>query len=297
MKRWGKWARNGIAGVLIGGGAILPGISGGVLAVAFGVYRPLMELLSHPIKAIRKYWNLFIPVGIGAAAGFWLFSLLASLFFDNEPAPATCLFVGLIAGTLPGLYRAANDVPEASDVNPPETDADAAAARRNKRNAWIAGACAFAVLTGILLVLKLLPETQSSITPNIWWYLFCGAVWGLSLIVPGLSSSSILIFLGLYQDMTRGIKDLNFAVIIPVAVGIIGMAIALGKGIDTLFRRHYRVCSYAVMGLVVASTVAIIPLAYDGWLQGGLCLLLAVAGFFAAFWMDRLSDKFGRDAG
>ena len=56
-----------LQGALIGGGAILPGISGGVLAVLFGVYQPLMELLTRPIQTIKKRWRLFLPLGIGCA--------------------------------------------------------------------------------------------------------------------------------------------------------------------------------------------------------------------------------------
>ncbi len=291
MKRWGTAVKNLIAGALIGGGAILPGVSGGVLAVAFGVYRPLMELLAHPVKAIGKHWKLFVPVGIGAAVGFILFSFLASAFFENAAAPATCLFVGLVAGTLPGLYRRANEAPDPDE--PAAVPPSAADVQKDRRNAWIAGVCAFLLLAGILLTLELLPQ-GATIQPNLFWFLVCGLVWGLSLIVPGLSSSLILIFLGLYQPMAKGISHLDFGVILPVIVGIAAAAIALGRFADAMFRRHYRVCSFAVMGLVVASTVFIIPLQYDGWLSGGLCLLLAVAGFFAAVWMDRLSAKMER---
>ena len=54
-----------VQGVIIGAGAILPGISGGVLAVIFGIYRPMMEALTHPKQALRRYWRMLLPVGIG----------------------------------------------------------------------------------------------------------------------------------------------------------------------------------------------------------------------------------------
>ena len=59
-----------IHGAIIGLGAVLPGISGGVLCVVFGVYKPIMELLSHPFKAIKKHAKTLIPVVIGIAIGF-----------------------------------------------------------------------------------------------------------------------------------------------------------------------------------------------------------------------------------
>ena len=65
----GLWLLRVIHGALIGAGAILPGISGGVLCVLFGIYRPMMALLAHPIKTFRIYYKLFIPVLLGWAVG------------------------------------------------------------------------------------------------------------------------------------------------------------------------------------------------------------------------------------
>lgn len=60
-----RWLRDLLCGVLIGAGAILPGVSGGVLAVVFDIYRPFMEVLTHPREAIPKYWRWFLPIGAG----------------------------------------------------------------------------------------------------------------------------------------------------------------------------------------------------------------------------------------
>ena len=57
-----------VQGIIIGAGAILPGISGGVLAVVFGIYRPAMELLTHPRRALQRYWQMLLAVGIGWAS-------------------------------------------------------------------------------------------------------------------------------------------------------------------------------------------------------------------------------------
>ena len=65
-----RWLRDLLCGALIGAGAILPGVSGGVLAVVFDVYRPVMETLTHPVRGLRKYWPIFLPLGIGSMVGF-----------------------------------------------------------------------------------------------------------------------------------------------------------------------------------------------------------------------------------
>ena len=96
-----------LQGALIGLGAVLPGISGGVLCVVFGIYRPVMELLSSPFKRFRTHVPRLLPVIIGAAVGFLGIANLLSFFLEKYPDPSVCVFVGLIAGMLPSLMREA----------------------------------------------------------------------------------------------------------------------------------------------------------------------------------------------
>ena len=69
-----KWLLRLLQGAIIGAGAVLPGISGGVLCVVFGIYQPMMELLAHPFRMFKKYYKMFIPILLGVAAGFLLHS-------------------------------------------------------------------------------------------------------------------------------------------------------------------------------------------------------------------------------
>lgn len=264
------WSYSVFQGALIGGGAILPGISGGVLSVLFGIYRPLMELLTHPIQAIKKNYKLFIPVGIGAAIGFILFAKLVAWLFGDAEVYAVCLFVGLIIGTVPMLWKDAGK-------------------EGHTKGGIISAIVAFVALCGILLTLKVFEASE--IPPNDWWYLFCGAVWGLSLIVPGMSSSSILIFVGLYEPMSKGIGDLNFRVIVPVIIGILVVAVTLARFVNMLFEKKYSIVSHAIVGLVCASTVMIIPTSFASVGQFFGCLGCAVVGFAIAFAMDIWGKK------
>ena len=94
-----------IQGALVGVGAILPGVSGGVLCVAFGIYEPMMELLTHPINALKRNYKLFIPFIIGWFLGFVLLARVVELLFTASASIALMLFFGLICGTLPELFK------------------------------------------------------------------------------------------------------------------------------------------------------------------------------------------------
>lgn len=264
----GIWLLRVLQGALVGGGAILPGISGGVLLVTFGIYQPMMALLSHPIRSFGKHYKLFIPFLIGWLAGFLALARVVMLLFEISSSLAVCLFVGLIAGTLPSLFKDA-------------------AKQGTSTVSWTGFAVCLIVFFGFLSFLQ--NGESAAIEPNIWWYVFCGAVWGLSLVIPGLSSSSILIFMGLYQPMTAGISAIDFGVILPLVAGI-GITVALlARLINSLFERHYSIASHCVLGVVIASTLLIIPAEYGGTAD----LLFSVTAFAAGFSTALIMNKYG----
>ena len=261
-----------LQGALIGGGAILPGVSGGVLAVVFGIYRPMMELLSHPFRALKKKLWLFIPVIIGVGIGFVGFAtLMALLFADDSPYPIS-LFVGLILGTVPSLMKTAR-----SQGRKPKADMTALAAT-------------FAGLLAFLILIQSAGSMNLSLTPL--WALISGIVWGFSLIVPGLSSSSILIFMGLYKNIMDDVGRLQMGTVVPLLLGIALVAFLFARVIDKLFDRHFSVASHAIVGLVLASTIMIIPTAFTGIGQILICLMLAAAGFIAAWYLGVWGEKY-----
>jgi len=259
-----------VQGVIIGAGAILPGISGGVLCVAFGIYEPMMAVLARPLKNFRRYWKLLLPIGIGLALGFiGLAGVIADLLEKNS-AVTTSLFIGLIIGTFPSLLK------------------EGAKEGRTK-SMWVALAISTAALLAFFYILKY--STQTTLTPSFGWYIFCGVLWGISIIVPGMSSSSVLLLFGLYQPMSAGIAALDLSVLVPFAIGIIGTVVLLARLVSHLFEHHHGIAFYCVIGFVIASTIPIIPLSFSSVGEALLCVAVAIVGFLGAFLMDRWSEK------
>ena len=128
--------------------------------------------------------------------------------------------------------------------------------------------------------------SMSAITPNFFWFVFCGLVWGLSLVVPGLSSSSILLLIGLYEPMTDGIGNLDFGVILPLAIGLIITVLLTVKGVKYLFDKHYSITMKIIIGIMIASALLIIPSTYPNiWM-----LLGGIACFIVGFIISRIMD-------
>ncbi|MCR4772551.1 MAG: DUF368 domain-containing protein [Oscillospiraceae bacterium] len=256
-----------IQGAAIGAAAILPGISGGVLSVVFGLYRPLMALLACPKKNLKKYASLFLPVAIGWAVGFIGFARLISDLFSRSENVAIWLFVGLIAGTLPGMFSSGSE-----------------GLRPARRTVLLAVMCFFAMF-GLLLFTRIIGVKVSH--PGFFWYLMCGLLWGVSLVVPGFTSSSMLMSMGLFEPLTAGIGALDPGVILPMFLGIVSAALLLARLVNRLFERHYSSAFYAILGIVSASTAAIIPTVYSSPAEIGFCGLAALAGFSAAYLIEK----------
>ncbi len=256
-----------VQGFIIGAGGILPGISGGVLAVVFGIYRPVMELLAHPKTALHKYFSLLLPVGIGAALGFLGGSGLILVLFANSEKLATCLFIGLIVGTLPSLWAEAG-------------------AQGRGRGAYASCAASFLVLSAILLYAQY--GAFYTMKENFFGFLFCGILWGMSLIVPGMTSSSILMAVGLLTPMVEGFTRFDPAVILPWLLGMALVVLSLARVVNWCFKEHYPLFYHAVFGILLASTLTIIPLHYDGARDVIACLIAAMIGALAAYWSAKI---------
>ena len=265
-----RWLRDLLCGVLIGAGAILPGVSGGVLAVAFDIYRPFMEMLTCPKTALPKYWKWIPPLVLGWCVGFLGFAKGIAVAIDLSSTVTTWLFIGLIVGTVPSLFREAG---------------------REGRNAvsWLSLIlCACAIFGGLFYVGHVV---HAEVSPNFWWYNFCGALWGMSVVIPGMTSSSIMMALGLYQPMLEGVARLDLLVLSASLPGMLLTILLLARLVSWFFRRHYSVAFHGILGFVLASTLVIIPTSYTGGLEIFLSMLCCAGGFALAFFLARLDRR------
>ena len=264
-----------LQGALIGLGAVLPGISGGVLCVVFGIYKTIMEFLADPFRKFKTHVPKLIPIGIGGVIGFIGVAKILEILLEKYPAPSVCLFIGLITGMLPSLFREAGEQ------------------GRNK-NSYISMGIAMVLVFALLISLQLF---SVQITPNFLWYVFCGCCLALSVIAPGMSFSTLLMPLGLYEPFVAGIGNLDFSILIPGGIGGLATVILFAKAVDTLFDKHYSVAFHAIIGIVIAATIMIIPFG-SFTVSLGSCLVNVICiavGIVAALLLDKFNQKYAID--
>ena len=182
----------------------------------------------------------------------------------------TALFAGLICGTIPGLME--------------KTEG------KGSRKGWTGFVL---TLVGSFLLLSLLDDGLGGqgVAPNTGWYVFCGAVWALSMILPGLSSSSVLLFMGLYQPMAEGIAHLDFTVLIPLGIGFLAAIFLLARLVSRLMERHAAGVTRMLLGFVLSSTLLILPVTFQGWDQLGTVVLCLSVGAVISWGMERMKRR------
>ncbi len=265
-----SWIIRLVKGILAGIGAITPGLSGGVLMVVFGIYEPLVRWLADIRKKFLPNLRYFLPVGIGGVIGVIAFSAVIDYAFDHFAAQFTWLFIGFITGTVPSLLKTAGE-------------------QGRKNWHWLLLAL-FAV--GIYLFMTWM-ETIRSVTmaPSFWGWVLSGALTGLGLVVPGMSPSNFLLYLGLYQPMANGIKSLELGVILPLILGVVLVIFLFARLVSWLFRKHHALMYHIIIGIVIGSTAAIIPSGVSSIGVIAACVLLFLVGAAASFALAKLDEK------
>lgn len=279
-------------GILVGFGAILPGVSGGALLAAFRLYKPIMdivsacgkgitdlvlricgshkktagEILAQPLAVIRQYFLMFCFFGIGGLIGFVGLSGLVNVLLEANEALVKCVFIGFMLGTVPELWSDAGKT------------LDTEKSPLHKPAHWLSMAVGFAGMLAVLLLLNTTAAVQ--ITPGPAAYLFCGICWGLSFVIPGLSASTLLLFFGLYGPMLDGISRLDMSVCIPLGIGMVLVLLLLPRLVNAAFARWDAALSHAILGIVLATTVMIFPgtpVDATGWILYAVCMICGCA--------------------
>ncbi|NLL00974.1 MAG: DUF368 domain-containing protein [Clostridiales bacterium] len=266
------WILRFVKGIFIGSGFILPGVSGGALAAVFGVYERIISFLAHITRDFKENVIYLFPLGLGGVTGVFLFSFAVSFFLGAYETQILWFFVGCIIGTVPALWQQAGKK-----------------GRESKHLVILA--------TGFVLSLAFLLYGEQlfggNIPQNSATWTLAGSLIGLGVIIPGLSPSNFLVYLGMYKDMSDGIKDLNFMIIIPIVIGAILTVLLFSKLADYIINKAYAGFFHIIMGVVFASTLMIIPRDYNYMSLGTLaCLVLLVAGVGLGYWMCNLEKKY-----
>ena len=272
------WFLRLIKGAVIGMDVVLPGISGAALAVVFGLYERIVQFIAHITRDFVKNVLFFLPVGCGTLFGIYLISYPIKFLLENYSVPFYWFFVGAVLGTMPQLWKKSGE-------------------KGRKPLHTVMLALTF-VLTSVFLLLFGDKETGKALwqfTLNPATAVGAGAMVALVVFIPGFSSSTFLLLLGLYEPMNSAINGRNLNILIPFALGLGVFVFPFSRGVEFLLKRVFTGFFHIIIGLVLASAVFIASLASKGYdyMQIGslVCLITCIAGAIFSYWMCKLSKN------
>ncbi len=256
-----------ITGFFIGIGCIAPGLSGGAIAVVFGLYPVITESLATIHKQFFQKLKFLVPLLIGAGVSVLLFSHVIDYLFATYNTAVRCLFIGLMAGTIPAVFHTAN---------------------KNGFRWWYLIPFAIALFATIGSTVLIDPDAVGSLTSTPWWLLLIsGAVLGFGTIVPGVSSSFLLMTVGVYEPILHAFTTWDLRVLIPVGIGFVVFVLLFIKLVNWAYKVAYGPVSYAICGLLLGSMVPVVPPLSVDWPSAAAVLLgivgAALSGYLLRF--------------
>ena len=256
-----------LCGFLIGVGCILPGVSGGVMAVSFGLYQPMLEALTGLFRDLRKHLSLLLPLGIGGLVGLLVGAEGLAYAINRWEVPTLYLFLGFILGGVPALIKEAN--------------------REGFRLPYL-----WATVPGLLLLMAMLSlgdRAQIAILSPLQW-LLSGGLYALGTVVPGLSASFLLIQLGWYQQTLLAFSRLMMPELLIFAAGFAAVLVPGLFLIQKVLERWSGYANFAILGLLTASVIPAIPAPQQGWMLT-VDLLMMGFGLLVSLMMSKLKPK------
>lgn len=275
-----------LRGIVIGIANIIPGVSGGTMMVSMGVYDTLIDCITHLFSDFKRSVKTLLPYLVGMLVGIFALAGLLTWCLTDHPLPTGTAFIGLILGGLSPLMRKIDK-------------------RRMNFPAVIIFIAFFVLIIAMALTNPANAHGRVDVSPNsMLLLLVMGAAASATTLIPGVSGSMLLMLLGYFRPVIASVNDFqdgllggNLAlagqqllILIPFSLGMLLGIYFVAKLIDTLIRRWPTHTYCAVLGLVVASPIAILlrtDMAGASVVTILVSILTFAAGFVISAWLAR----------
>lgn len=259
-----SFIKNVFKSIFIGAGSIAPGVSGGAIAIVLGLYEKILNSINNFFKDIKKHGIFLLSIGIGAAIGIIAFSSIQLSLIKRYEMITMFTFAGLVVGTLPTLFKKANEKGFNYRLLIP-----------------------FFITLSIGIFFSYLNNTSISENvkntevirnfQNIVFLVIVGFIMAGSLVIPGISGTVLLFLLGVYGLVLNSISSLKdilylssisdmfyvfvdkLYIFIPLFIGLAVGTLFFSKLMEYLLKKYYSYTYYAIIGFVIGSIPELIP--------------------------------------
>lgn len=264
-----QYIKNFIKGIAVGIATLVPGVSGGTMAIILGIYDGMIHAVSTFFKEWKKNLIYLMVIALGGGLGILAFSRLLERAITDYPHVMQFLFMGVIIGGLPVLYR-----------------------KSMASGKWSTKGVIFLVL-GFAIVLLMTAEPEAVVdmatTHGVLSLLFlfiAGIILAIALVLPGISGSFMLLVLGLYQLTLNAINTFNIPFLIPLGLGVAAGTFGTAKVLEKFLKKYPHETYMLIIGLVLGSLVQVFPGIPTGY-QILASAIAFIAGFLVIFWLGK----------
>ena len=263
-----KGVINLLKGVAIGSSMLVPGVSGGTMAIVLGVYDKIVHAVSSFLKNKKENALLLLQIGLGGVIGAWLLAGCLSGVVAAYRKPMMFLFLGAILGSIPSLVK-----------------------KTGIKKLKPLHIVYFLAGLSIVLILSFLPERLFQFSKmgalSFFILMFAGTVIAVALVLPGISASYMLVMLGIYDTVLYAIVHFNFLFLVPLAIGtIFGVLLTTGL-LERAMDQHTGATYLMIIGFVAGSLLEVFPGIPVG-IEILVCAVTLLIGFFIIFFLSGL---------
>lgn len=280
--------KNIIKGMMIGIANIMPGVSGGTLAVSMGIYDKLIHCITHILSEFKESMKFLLPIFAGAGIALVALTFVIEALFQYYPIPTNLLFIGLIVGGLPPVVTKVKS-------------------HKLSFGHILAGLLFFALVVGMAMMGgngNRQVTLNLGIVPMIKLVLV-GIIAAVTMIIPGVSGSMVLLILGYYQPIIQQITAFctavitldmagilhGVAILLPFGIGVLIGILGIAKIIEIIFEKYPIYAYCAIIGLIAASPIAILVCSNFAGFSVSV-LLISIVTFAAGFGIAiKIGDK------
>lgn len=242
-----------VKGFIMGIANIIPGVSGGTLALILGIYEDFIGAISHFFSNFKKNISFLIPIAIGMVLAIVSLSRVIDYSYNHFPIPTSLFFVGLVLGGIPMLLSKVKNTKEVKKVS-----------------SYIIFLITFSLVIVMACSEFIFGEGLKVNLTNMnllnYIILFVvGIIAAATMVIPGVSGSLVLMLLGYYYPIINVIKEFtsfknigsNIIILGMFGIGIVVGIVLISKLIEYLFKKYEAKTYFGVLGFIVASILAI----------------------------------------
>lgn len=243
-----------IKGFVMGIANIIPGVSGGTLALTLGIYEDFIGAISHFFSRLKENIKFLLPIFIGMGLSILTMSNVISTCFDKFPIPTTLFFMGLVIGGIPMLVSKVKDSKEKKQIS-----------------SYVIALITFSIVMIMAFADQIFASGIGEVSfqnMNILSYILLfvvGVIAAATMVIPGVSGSLVLMLLGYYLPIINVVKELthfknilsNILIAGFFGIGILVGIVLISKLIEYLLEKYEKKTYFGVLGFIIASVIAI----------------------------------------